>query len=130
MEWLQAASQASAEDIRQAGFDISLVRQLESKGLLQRFEIRSDQLLSDGQAAAPVAPLELNNSQQQALDTITASKGFESFLLDGVTGSGKTEVYMQAMAKVLQAGAQCLLLVPEIGLTPQNLSRFERRFRR
>ena len=53
---------------------------------------------------------------------------FQCFVLNGVTGSGKTEVYMQAMQKHLSQGRQCLVLVPEIGLTPQTLNRFSKRF--
>ncbi len=53
---------------------------------------------------------------------------FQAFLLYGVTGSGKTEVYLQAIAEVLARGQQALVLIPEIGLTPQTLARFESRF--
>lgn len=73
--------------------------------------------------------LELNLQQQDALTKIRkAETSFKCFLLDGVTGSGKTEVYMQAMQDHLSKGRQCLVLVPEIGLTPQTISRFEERF--
>lgn len=75
--------------------------------------------------------LPANDEQQHAIDAITSAcdRGqYQGFLLDGVTGSGKTEVYLQAMAHVLSQGKQVLILVPEIGLTPQTKSRFANRF--
>jgi primosomal protein N' (replication factor Y) (superfamily II helicase) len=70
----------------------------------------------------------LNAEQQHAVATINKSQGFQTFLLDGITGSGKTEVYFQSMAALLTLGKQVLVLVPEIGLTPQTVSRFQQRF--
>jgi primosomal protein N' (replication factor Y) (superfamily II helicase) len=72
--------------------------------------------------------LTLNVEQQQALDKITAAQGFQTFLLEGVTGSGKTEVYLQSIDKIIHAQQQALVLVPEISLTPQTVSRFTTRF--
>lgn len=72
-------------------------------------------------------PLELNPEQRDALNQIQP-KSFATYLLDGTTGSGKTEIYLQAIERCLADGKQALVLVPEIGLTPQTLSRFLRRF--
>jgi len=73
--------------------------------------------------------LSLNNGQQAAFATVQAKAGeFAAFLLDGVTGSGKTEVYLQLIRATLQAGKQALVLIPEINLSPQTLSRFTQRF--
>lgn len=81
------------------------------------------------EAGAREAPLSLNADQQQAVQHImAASDCFKVFLLDGVTGSGKTEVYLQTMAENLQRGKQILVLVPEISLTPQTVERFRARF--
>ncbi|QDZ38751.1 primosomal protein N' [Euhalothece natronophila Z-M001] len=73
-------------------------------------------------------PKTLNHAQQEALNTINALDGFQQVLLHGVTGSGKTEVYLQAIAPILQAGYSVLILVPEIGLTPQLCDRFRARY--
>jgi len=73
-------------------------------------------------AAAPTPPdqaPELNADQQAAVEAVAALAGFKPVLLHGVTGSGKTEVYLRAAQRVLAAGRQVLLLVPEINLTPQ-----------
>ena len=66
--------------------------------------------------------------QQIALDAILAAEGFEPFLLHGVTGSGKTEVYLRAIETILAQGRQAMMLVPEIALTPQLESRVAARF--
>ncbi|MGQ4002130.1 primosomal protein N' [Francisellaceae bacterium CB300] len=71
---------------------------------------------------------QLNQDQQVALEAISQAKKFAVFLLYGVTGSGKTEVYLQAIQKVLDAQKQILVLIPEINLTPQTMQRFEQRF--
>ena len=73
--------------------------------------------------------IKLNREQQQAIAAIASSLcKFKVFLLDGVTGSGKTEVYLQLIEKAISKGQQSLILIPEIGLTPQTLSRFQQRF--
>lgn len=78
----------------------------------------------------PETPYPPNTEQAAALAHIREANGFRVFLLMGVTGSGKTEVYLQAIADVVAKGRQALVLVPEIGLTPQSVARFERRFQR
>jgi len=73
--------------------------------------------------------IQLNQEQQQAIDTVSAKLNhYASFLLFGVTASGKTEVYLRLIQQVIEQNKQALVLVPEIGLTPQTLRRFKDRF--
>ena len=82
----------------------------------------------DAAAASAAARPELNVDQQHAVDALRAALGtFRPFVLEGVTGSGKTEVYLRVIETVVALGRQALVLIPEIGLTPQLLARFHAR---
>ena len=97
-------------------------RALLKRGLAERIAVPASQA-----APAPQPGPALNDEQDAALTALRARDGFAASLLDGVTGSGKTEVYLHAIADCLARGKQALVLVPEIGLTPQTLQRFRRR---
>jgi len=100
----------------------SAARALAKRGHAERLAVPAT-----AHAPAPQPGPPLNDEQQAAVDAILAAPGFTPFLLDGVTGSGKTEVYLRAIADCLARGKQALVLVPEIGLTPQTLARFRAR---
>lgn len=103
--------------------------QLLQKGML-RTETRRSHDIKRHQGSWLLQPeLPLNQEQRAAFEAINAGlDGFQTFLLAGVTGSGKTEVYLQLIHQVLEAGKQALVLIPEINLGPQTLARFEKRF--
>jgi primosomal protein N' (replication factor Y) len=105
----------------------STIKALEQKGYIviqEREVLRTD----NGPVMVGDQAKSLTVAQQQALATINQLTGFAQVLLHGVTGSGKTEVYLQAIAPLLQQGKSALVLVPEIGLTPQLTDRFRARF--
>ncbi|QCO21047.1 primosomal protein N' [Acinetobacter cumulans] len=110
-----------------AGVETATLKALEKKQIC-RCELEA-QDFSPMPIQMAQMPLTANPEQQHAIDSILkARKKYQAFLLDGLTGSGKTEVYLQVMQEVLKQGKQVLVLVPEIGLTPQTISRFQSRF--
>ena len=105
----------------------SIIETLAKKGCVVIQERETLRLLKDSQPDQDLAK-NLTQDQAQALEIINSLDGFATVLLHGVTGSGKTEVYLQAIAPILQQKKSALVLVPEIGLTPQLTDRFRARF--
>jgi primosomal protein N' (replication factor Y) len=139
--------QATSEDLKrakkqQALFNLFKDKQTFTPAELDELEINRPILkaLLDKQLIETFTPelkqttqagkhLQLNTAQAEALQAISDHLNhFHGFLLEGVTGSGKTEVYLQAIAEVLKQDKQALVLVPEISLTPQTIGRFTERF--
>jgi primosomal protein N' (replication factor Y) len=121
-----------AELLELAETTAATVRKLEDRGLV---EITSEISERDPYARETILPTQsivLNSAQDKALGEITKAMNAENssrtFLLHGVTGSGKTEIYLQALAHALEQGKGAIVLVPEISLTPQTVERFKARF--
>ena len=110
-----------------AGIETATLKALEKKQITQC--ILEAQDFKPQTMTLAQMPLTPNDEQKRAIQNILKARhSYHAFLLDGLTGSGKTEVYLQVMQEVLKQGKQVLVLVPEIGLTPQTVSRFQSRF--
>ncbi len=107
------------------------VEALASKGLVRRIPRRMDRFIDTGEEPSePDGPITLNEDQQRVwsqLEPALHGGGFQVYLLHGVTGSGKTEIYLRAIEEVVRQGKEALVLVPEISLTPQTIARFQGR---
>lgn len=131
-EALRAVHQAEggiSESALKKQFSAAVISGLLQKGLIHS-ETRQPELTPfDSYPLLRQSHLNLNLEQRTAVEAISDELGhFRTFLLDGVTGSGKTEVYLQAIEQALAKGLQTLVLIPEIGLSPQTVKRFEDRF--
>src|SRR5437899_2729620 len=122
----------AAELLRKTSFDNQTLRALVKRGLIElREEAVERDPHSDHQSIA-TSNLQLNAEQSRALskiaDALDAPENAKPILLHGVTGSGKTEIYLQAIRVALERGRSAIVLVPEISLTPQTVERFKSRF--
>ena len=113
----------SIDELNSQGLSRTIVRALAAKDLIEYCTLKNTEAWSSHD------PLEPTQEQRTVINAINADQaGFICHLIEGITGSGKTEVYLQCAAEIINQGRQVLILLPEIGLTPQMLTRFQARF--
>lgn len=132
VEALQCLSEADLEKGNN-DFSSAIWSALKTKGFIEEISIQTtplswQQSLGDNPIVNAENRLTLNKQQALAFSQLLFHSDFNVWLLDGVTGSGKTEIYLQYIEEILKSGKQVLVLVPEIGLTPQTVQRFKTRF--
>jgi primosomal protein N' (replication factor Y) len=133
LEALSAAPLAAADACRAAGCTHDTLNRLAARGLIALDQVRVHRAPATTRiGSARSGGAELTAAQQAAVTRIVAAldpdEGDRRLLLHGVTGSGKTEVYLRAVAETLERGRTAIVLVPEIALTPQTVTRFRQRF--
>lgn len=133
-QWLLQHGSIDGAELTLLNVSRSIIKNLEQKGLIEAQQRQESSVpppqspaLSGHHQLLAETPHSLNAEQENAMASIRYHR-YGCYLLEGTTGSGKTEVYLHAIARVLEAGRQALVLVPEIGLAPQALQRFEQRF--
>lgn len=118
---MQSATRAT---LKAEGFNSSIIKALIDKGFATPCGLDEPESVTTFTETRP----ELNDEQATAVKHIAQQRGFAASLLYGITGSGKTEVYLEAIANTIAQGSQAMVLVPEIALTPQTAARFQERF--
>ncbi|KIX90965.1 primosomal protein N' [Staphylococcus microti] len=121
----------SLRELKDMNFSTSAINTLERNGIIEKYDVVVERDPYEGRIFEQEQKRQLTDEQQVAFDQINEAaedQRAETFLLHGVTGSGKTEVYLQIIDCVLERGQEAMMLVPEIALTPQMVQRFKRRF--
>ena len=114
--------------LKKHSFNRSSINGLEEKGFIEKYELEQTRLPELNKEFINLAELILNEAQQKAVNLINEAiikKEYQTFLIHGVTGSGKTEIYLRSIKKTLEEGRGAILLVPEISLTHQTIGRFK-----